>query len=169
VRTLVLGMGNPILSDDGFGLVVVERLKEQPLPDGVSVTASEVAGLRLLELMRGYDKVVIVDALCSGSRSPGQITRFSGDDFRGGHRYSSAHSIGIRTVLELGARLGYQMPAEVVAYAVEAADVETFGETLSPDVAAAVDEVIELVRGELETLDTREGPQSSEANVTPPA
>jgi hydrogenase maturation protease len=149
-HTLVLGMGNPILSDDGFGLVVVERLNEQPLPEGVSARASEVAGLRLLELMRGYDKVIIVDALCSGSRSPGDIARFSGDDFRGGHRYSSAHSIGIRTVLELGERLGYEMPSEVVAYAVEAEDVETFGEQLSPAVEAAVDEVIELVRREIE-------------------
>jgi len=148
-RTLVLGMGNPILSDDGFGLVVIEKLREQEIPDGVHVTGSEVAGLRLLELMRGHDKVVIVDALCSGSRSPGDIVRFSGDDFKGGHRYMAAHSLGIRTVLDLGEKLGYDMPSEVVAYAVEAADVETFAEELSPPVAAAVDEVIDLVRREI--------------------
>ena len=59
-RTLVLGMGNPILSDDGFGLVVAERLLALPLPAGVEVIQSEVAGLRLLELMRGFDKVIIV-------------------------------------------------------------------------------------------------------------
>ena len=53
-RTLVLGMGNPILSDDGFGLVVAERLRELPLPDEVQVAQSEVAGLRLLELMKGF-------------------------------------------------------------------------------------------------------------------
>jgi hydrogenase maturation protease len=149
-RTLVLGMGNPILSDDGFGLVVIEKLQEQGLPDNVCVTGSEVAGLRLLELMRDHDKVVIVDALCSGSRSPGDIVRFSGDDFKGGYRYASAHSLGIRTVLELGEKLGYDMPSEVVAYAVEAADVETFCEELSPPVAAAVDEVLDLVRREID-------------------
>ena len=142
-------MGNPILSDDGFGLVVIERLAGEPLPDGVCVTGSEVAGLRLLELMRGYDKVVIVDALCSGSRSPGDIARFSGDDFKGGPRYGSAHSLGIRTVLDLGRELGYEMPEEVVAYAVEAEDVETFCEEMSPPVAAAVDEVLALVRREI--------------------
>jgi hydrogenase maturation protease len=149
-RTLVLGMGNPILSDDGFGLVVIERLRKQELPDGVRVTGSEVAGLRLLELMRGHDKVVIVDALCSGSHDPGEVVRFSGDDFKGGHRYMAAHSLGIRTVLELGEALGYDMPAEVVAYAVEAVDVETFSEQLSPPVAAAVDEVLDLVRREID-------------------
>ncbi len=149
-RTLILGMGNPILSDDGFGLVVADRLRQLALPEDVEVTTSEVAGLRLLELLRGYRKVVIVDALASGDRSPGDIARFSGDDFRGGARYSSAHSIGIRTVLDAGERMGYDMPHEVVAYAVEAEDVETFGEELSAPVAAAVDEVVRLVRQEIE-------------------
>ncbi|NLG65508.1 MAG: hydrogenase maturation protease [Actinobacteria bacterium] len=148
LRTLVLCMGNPILSDDGVGLVVAERLRAVSLPDGVQVVESEVAGLRLLELMRGFDKVIIVDALKSG-RTPGEIVRFSGEDFRGGHRYSSAHSIGIVTTLELGRKLEYVMPAEVIAFTVEAEDVETFGEHLSPSVAAAVDDVLDLVKREL--------------------
>jgi hydrogenase maturation protease len=148
-RTLVLGMGNPILSDDGFGLVVADRLLALPLPDGVQVIKSEVAGLRLLELMKDFDKVIIVDAL-QGGRTPGDIVRFDGTDFRGGHRYGSAHSIGLGTALELGEKLGYQMPAQIVAFAVEAADVETFGERLSEPVAAACDTVVGLVLSELE-------------------
>jgi hydrogenase maturation protease len=122
--------------------------------------------------MRGHDKVVIVDALRCGSRSPGDVIRFSGDDFRGGHRHSSAHSIGIRTALDLGERLGYQMPAEVVAFAVEAEDVETFGETLSPPVAAAVDPVVELIRREvgiagMELDRPGKGTRCSGTNATP--
>jgi hydrogenase maturation protease len=147
-RTLVLGMGNPILSDDGFGLVVAERLLALALPDGVEVMKSEVAGLRLLELMRDFDKVIIVDALKS-DRTPGDVVRFEGKDFRGGHRYGSAHSIGLATALELGEKLGYQMPAEVIAFAVEAEDVETFGEQLSEPVEAACDTVVGLVLAEL--------------------
>jgi hydrogenase maturation protease len=148
-RTLILGMGNPILSDDGFGLVVAERLRALALPDGVHVMQSEVAGLRLLELMRGFDTVIIIDALKSG-RTPGDLVRFDGKDFRGGHRYGSAHSIGLATALELGQKLGYQMPAHIVAFAVEAEDVETFGERLSAPVAAACDAVVDLVLAELE-------------------
>ena len=147
-RTLVLGMGNPILSDDGFGLVVAERLLALPLPDGVEVIKSEVAGLRLLELMRGFDKAIIVDALQSG-RTPGDLVRLEGKDFHGGHRYGSAHSIGLGTALELGQKLGYVMPAEIVAFAVEAEDVETFGEQLSPRVAAACDVAVRMVQKEL--------------------
>jgi hydrogenase maturation protease len=145
---LVLGMGNPILSDDGVGLVVAERLRSVPLPGTVEILESEVAGLRLLELLPGYSRVIIVDALKSG-REPGEVVRYEAKDFAGGHRYSSAHSIGLDTVIELGHRLGYPMPDDIVVYAVEAVDVETFGEELSPPVAAAADRVVALIRDEL--------------------
>ncbi len=150
--TLVLGMGNPILSDDGVGLLVAGRLAGEQLPAGVEVAQSEVGGLRLLELVRGFTRVIIIDALKSpaeAGREPGQIIRYEAKDFKGGHRYGSAHSIGLDTVLELGHRLGYDMPGEVIVFAIEAEDVETFGEGLSPSVAAAAERVLELVRGEL--------------------
>jgi hydrogenase maturation protease len=147
-QTLVLGMGNPILSDDGVGLHVAQLLRASTLPDGVDVCESEVAGLRLLELLRGYERVIIVDALMSG-RDPGEIVRYEERDFTGGHRYSSAHSIGLHTALELGRTLGYEMPAEVMVFAIEAVDVETFGEQLSPPVAAAAERVVELVLAEV--------------------
>ena len=150
--TLVLGMGNPILSDDGVGLLVAERLGESVLPAGVEVRVSEVAGLRLLELVRGFTRVIIIDALKSpaeAAREPGEVVRYEARDFKGGHRYSSAHSIGLDTVLELGHKLGYDMPGEVIVFAIEAEDVETFGEELSPPVAVAADRVFALVREEV--------------------
>ncbi len=98
MATLVLGMGNPILSDDGLGLVVARRLRDLPMPPDVEVAESEVGGLRLLELVRGFTKVVIIDALRSGG-TPGEIKRVAADEFRGGHRYGSAHSIHLGTVL----------------------------------------------------------------------
>jgi hydrogenase maturation protease len=150
--TLVLGMGNPILSDDGVGLLVAERLRDTPLPDGVEVLQSEVAGLRLLELVRGFTRVIIIDALKSpaeAGREPGQIVRYEAKDFKGGQRYGSAHSIGLGTALELGQTLGYDMPADVTVFAIEAVDVETFGEELSPPVAAAAERVLGMIAAEL--------------------
>jgi hydrogenase maturation protease len=146
--TLVLGMGNPILSDDGLGLEVARRLRELPMPDGVEVAESEVGGLRLLELLRGYDRAILVDALKS-DRQPGDIALFDANEFRGGHRWGAAHSIHLGTALELGDELGYDMPSECTVYAVEAVDVETFGEELSPPVAEAAGRVVELVYAEL--------------------
>jgi hydrogenase maturation protease len=145
-------MGNPILSDDGVGLLVAGRLAERVLPSSVEVAVSEVAGLRLLELVRGFTRVIIIDALKSpaeSGREPGEVVRYEAKDFKGGHRYGSAHSIGLDTALELGRQIGYKMPREVVVYAIEAQDVETFGEQLSPAVAAAADQVTDLVLREL--------------------
>ena len=150
--TLVLGMGNPILSDDGVGLLVADRLRESSLPDSVEVVQSEVGGLRLLELVRGFTRVIIIDALRSpaeSGRHPGEVHRYEAKDFKGGHRYGSAHSIGLGTVLELGHRLGYDMPADVTVFAIESVDVETFGEELSPPVAAAAERVFGMIVAEL--------------------
>jgi len=150
--TLVLGMGNPILSDDGVGLLVADRLRESPLPQDVEVALSEVGGLRLLELVRGFTRVIIIDALRSpaeSGRHPGEVHRYEAKDFKGGHRYGSAHSIGLDTALEIGHKLGYDMPGEVTVFAIEAEDVETFGEELSPPVAAAAERVFALVREEV--------------------
>ena len=150
--TLVLGMGNPILSDDGVGLLVADRLRESSLPDSVEVVQSEVGGLRLLELVRGFTRVIIIDALRSPAetgRHPGEVYRYEAKDFKGGHRYGSAHSIGLDTALELGHKLGYDMPEDVTVFAIEAEDVETFGEELSPPVAEAAERVITMVREEV--------------------
>ena len=150
--TLVLGMGNPILSDDGVGLLVAGRLRESLLPDHVEVMQSEVGGLRLLELVRGFTHVIIIDALKSpaeAGREPGEVVRYDARDFKGGHRYGSAHSIGLDTALEVGRQVGYDMPEEVVVFAIEAEDVETFGEELTPAVATAADVVTDLVLREV--------------------
>ena len=141
-------MGNPILSDDGVGLLVAGRLAERQLPAGVEVAVSEVAGLRLLELVRGFTRVIIIDALKSPAetgREPGEVVRYTAGDFKGGHRYGSAHSIGLDTALEVGRQVGYDMPEEVIVFAIEVEDVETFGEELTPAVAAAADVVTDLV------------------------
>ena len=133
--TLVPRIGNPILSDDRVGLPVAGRLAAERLPDGVEVRQSEVAGPRLLELVRGFTRDIIIDALKSPAemgREPGEFVRYEAKDFRGGHRYGSAHSIGLGPALELGHRLGYDRPREVIVFAIEAEDVKTFGEELSP-------------------------------------
>lgn len=151
---LVLGMGNPIQSDDAVGLLVAQRLAEEPLRDGVEVLESGQAGLRLLDLVRGFTRLIIIDALKSG-RSPGEFVTFAEEDFAGGHCYGSAYSISLQTALELGRRLGYDMPRQVTVFAIEADDVETFGERLPPPVAAAAARVVELVKAEVGVRPTK--------------
>ena len=149
MKTLVLGLGNPILTDDGVAFAVVEELRTRIDSRDVTVSQASVGGLGLLELVVGYDKVIILDAIQTGLADPGHLHRLTPDEFRGSLRAASTHDVSFATALELGRRLREAVPEEIVILAVEAADVQTFGEELTPAVAAAVPEAVELVLQEL--------------------
>jgi len=150
MKTLVLGLGNPILTDDAVAFAVVEEVRRRIDREDVTVSQASVGGLGLLELVVGYDRVIILDAIQTGLAAPGYIHRLTPDEFRGSLRAASSHDVSLTTALEIGRQLRKDLPKEIVIIAVEAADVETFGEELTPTVAAAVPEVVELTLQELE-------------------
>jgi hydrogenase maturation protease len=156
LKILVLGLGNPILTDDAVGIIVAEEVRRRLDREDVVVDQASVGGLGLLELVLGYDRVIIIDAIQTAAGQPGQIHRLSPDQFRGNLRAASPHDVTLATALELGRRLRKDIPKEIVILAVEAADTETFGEELTPAVAAAVPEVVELVLQELERRGNRQ-------------
>ena len=84
-RILVLGLGNDILGDDAVGLLAARRLRAL-LPESVDVVESRGAGLDLLDLLEGYDRALLLDAIMTGKHPPGTILEFSADDFREGRR-----------------------------------------------------------------------------------
>jgi hydrogenase maturation protease len=151
LKILVLGLGNPILTDDAVGIIAAEEVRRRLDREDVVVDQASVGGLGLLELILGYDKVILLDAIRTEAGQPGQVHRLSPDQFRGNLRAASPHDVTLTTALELGRRLRKDVPGEIVILAVEAADTETFGEELTPAVAAAVSEVVKLVLQELQS------------------
>jgi len=140
-RTVVLGLGNPVLSDDGVGLAVAAEVKrllaEEPIP-GVDVLASTRAGFELIDLLRGYARAIIVDCLTLPDPVPGRVRRLGLDDVAGSARLINAHEISVAVAFRLAQQLAIPMPGEVEILAVEAADTSTIAEGLTPDVADAV-------------------------------
>ena len=140
-RTVVLGLGNPVLSDDGVGLAVAAEVKrllaEEPIP-GVDVLASTRAGFELIDLLRGYARAIIVDCLTLPDPVPGRVRRLGLDDVAGSSRLINAHEISVAVAFRLAQQLAIPMPGEVEILAVEAADTTTIAEGLTPAVAAAV-------------------------------
>jgi hydrogenase maturation protease len=149
VKTLVLGLGNSILTDDAVAFAIVEGVRERIDREDVTVSQASVGGLGLLDLVVGYDRVIILDAIQTGLADPGHLHRLTPDEFRGSVRAASSHDVSLTSALELGRQLRKDIPREIVIIAVEAADVETFGEELTPAVAAAVPQAVELVLQEL--------------------
>jgi hydrogenase maturation protease len=144
MKTLILGLGNPIVSDDAVGLRVAEALRAR-LAGRADVEVSEDyrGGLRLMERMAGYDRAIIIDAIQTGAPA-GTVRRLAAGDVPT-QRSASSHDVNLPTALELGRRAGLPLPADadVVLIAVEAADIINFGETLTPAVEAAVPRAVE--------------------------
>ena len=149
MKTLILGVGSSILTDDSVGLVVAERLGERFAGrDDVDVRFNEEAGFTLLEESLGYDRLVIIDSILTGAE-PGTVVRLDLSDLGRTIHSNSPHGVNLATVMELGRRQEMDVPDEVVIYAVEAVDVLTFGEELTPTLAARVDAVVEEIAREV--------------------
>ena len=149
MKTLILGLGNPILSDDGIGHRVVEEVEGKVDRQEVTVIDTSIAGLDLLDLLSGYEKAIIVDAIQTVGGKAGQIYRLGSGALDFARHAASPHDINFATALELGKRLGVPLPREIVIFAIEAADVSTFSEVCTPDVSAAIPICVEMIIREL--------------------
>ena len=145
MKTLVLGLGNLILSDDGVGIRVVHEVANQVRSPQITVSDANVAGLGLLDSIVGYDKVIIIDAIQTEKGQAGQIYRMGTDDFSQTKHFSSPHQINLATALELGKMLNLAMPKEITVLAVEAEDITSFSEECTPKVEKAIPEVVKMV------------------------
>ncbi len=157
MKTLVVGLGNPFLTDDGVGVKIAYELASI-LPDHLqpdtTVTEASVGGLRLMELMINYERAFIIDALLepAGSRHPGRIHRLTLKDLKAispTQHSASAHDTTLVTALEAGKRLGLTLPDEVIIYAIEVTNVLDFSEEPTGAVADAIPVVTAAVLEEL--------------------
>lgn len=146
MKTLVLGLGNPLLRDDSIGLRVAQELRGQfDCDPDIEVSEDYWGGLRLMERMIGFDRAIIIDAILADSE-PGTIHLLSPDDIPT-QRSASAHDVNLPTALEFGRRAGAQLPpaSEITLIGIEAADVQTFDESLTPELERALPHAVEAV------------------------
>ncbi len=143
MKTLILGLGNPILTDDAVGIRIAQELK-QGIPDLEVVGASE-AGIALLDYVIGYDKLVIIDSIRTKKGKPGEFYKLELEDLKPTMDFSSSHGIDIATALKIGEGLGYTMPRQVSIYAVEIRDNTTFGEKCTEEVEERIPFIVRQI------------------------
>ncbi|MBD3370697.1 hydrogenase maturation protease [Candidatus Fermentibacteria bacterium] len=144
MKTLVLGLGNPILSDDAVGIRIARELRKRV--DGVDVEEGAVAGITILDHIQGYDSLVIVDSIKTGKSPPGHLHVLRPEDLDCVTRPSrSHHGLGLVRALSIGKRMGYDLPDTIRIYAVEVLRNDEFGEDLSPQVEESVPAVVEAI------------------------
>ena len=146
-KLIVLGLGNPLLGDDGVGWVVVQALQSRLAKSGIETDLLAGGGISLMERLVGYTTAIIVDSIYTGCTPRGTVTSFPLEALENpfaGHT-GSAHETNLLTALEMGRTLGAQLPDQVLIVAIESPDVYDFNEALSPPVAAAVSPACEVV------------------------
>jgi hydrogenase maturation protease len=144
-RTVVIGLGNELLSDDGLGIRAVRALRERLAPGDFDFKELSVGGLELLDYITGYGRCIIVDAVATGNYPPGTLMRFlepaDGDPVA----LASSHQIDLSQVLTLGRIMGGAIPHTVLVYGIEAQDVTTFHDACTEDVQRALPVLVEII------------------------
>jgi len=151
LNTLVLGMGNTILRDDGIGIYVVREAAKRFRQENVGFSEASLGGLRILDVIAGYQRVVMVDAIQTRNGQPGEIHHLSPQDLKLSLHAGSSHDISLPGALALGRALGLTLPDDenFVIIAIEVEDPFTFGEGCTPAVEKAVPRAVDAVLAEV--------------------
>ncbi len=142
--TLVVGLGNPILGDDGIGWVVAQQLAEKEIPDNVEVDTVALGGISLMERLVGYKRAIIVDAMNTGQFEVGSVQVFPLEALPRpltGH-LASAHDASLQEALQFGRKSGVTLPEEIMIVAIETPYVYDFSDELSLEAKNAVQQAV---------------------------
>jgi hydrogenase maturation protease len=141
MNTVVLGLGNPIRTDDGVGVHAIRKLAaEDSLPPGVRIIEGGTLGLDLLPSLRGVKHLLALDAVDTGA-APGTLSRFADKELANLPISKSVHLLGFADLLGTLNLLG-DFPAEVALLGIQPESTD-WGIKLTPAVDAAVNDLVE--------------------------
>ena len=144
-RTVVVGLGSPIMCDDAVGLRVSEAIDAMGFDD-VDCCQEAVGGLDILPVIHGYRYAIIVDAIQTRQYEPGTVMFFDPEDFDDTIGDASAHDINLATAMRIGRQVEPEMmPDKVRFVAVEAEDIATVNEGMTPKLIEAKPRAVEAV------------------------
>jgi len=148
-HTLILGLGNPLMGDEGIGVRAIDEFEKLELSDKIAVHDGGTAGLGLIDLMAEYQRVIIIDAADMG-HPPGDVIKFTPKDVRlkMAETILSPHQIGLAEMLALANALD-MLPPELVVIGVQPLRIEA-GAKLSPEMEEAIPQIIRIVLKELD-------------------
>ena len=169
MKTLVIGLGNPILTDDGVGIYAAREVARTLPPDsGIDVIEVSVGGIALMEAMIGYERVILIDAMWSPEDQTGQVVEFNAGDLPDTLNTASSHDADLPTALKVGRTLGAPLPIDdnIQIVAITAHEVLTFGDLPTPPVLAAVPKAADTVLAMLgcAPADSSQSPTSTRGN-----
>lgn len=154
MKTLLLGMGNPILSDDAVGVRLAADLRQRLRGvHGLDVVEEcSVGGLNLLDVLRGYERAIVLDSIQTAGGVPGTWYRFELAALRDTMHLTNIHDVNFATAMALGRRIGMPLPHEVHIFAVEVDEVHTFSERMTPALERSYPRIAAAILEEVRAL-----------------
>ncbi len=149
MRTIVLGLGNPVWGDDSAGPQVARALHDRLSQPETTVAEASIAGLDILELLADYDKAIIIDAVESENGDPGTIYRLKLEDITT-NPTQNPHGLDFIAAIELGRKLGLPLPASITIFAIKAGQTALPQKECTPAVRAAIPLCADIIIRELQ-------------------
>ena len=146
-RTLVLGLGNVLMGDEGIGVHVVRALEQHPLPDNVECLDGGTGGFILLEPLQSADRIILIDAAADGN-PPGTVTRTTPQFSRDYPPTLTAHDVGVKDLLDVFYMQGGNRA--VVLYAITIDPLQPITMDLSALGAKSANEAVQRILEELQ-------------------
>lgn len=132
-----------------MGIYVARDVRNKINQDNITVVEASLGGLRLLDILTGYQKAIIIDATKSLNGKVGQIYRLETTSLAKTQHIDSTHDLSLVDALELGRKLGVPVPDKIIIYAIEASDVSTFSEKCTTTVKKSISRCATMVLSEL--------------------
>ncbi len=163
MKTLILALGNPILSDDGVAHEVADRLAKRlksssttPNPalsevEGMQydIIKSSAATMDIIPKLAGYHRLVVVDAVQLGSAPFGIVHRFNLTDLASTVRPSCPHDINFATAFQMAKQWGYHIPEDIRIYGIEVKELSRFSQGCTPEIAEKLNRIVEHILSDL--------------------
>jgi len=156
MKTLLMGMGNPILCDDAVGVRLAKEFKERlnQIPDLDIIEECSVGGLNLLDLITGYDRVLVIDSLLITGGVPGSWHSFTAPELCETIHLTNIHDTNFATALALGKAIGMALPelSNILIFGVKIKENRLFSESMSPELEESYSRYSSEIFQEIEPL-----------------
>lgn len=143
-KTIVLGLGNKVLGDDGVAIHLISDMQKEIIREDVSFQTSALGGLEIIDFLKGYKRAVILDGIRTLNGKPGDLYFMDSNDFLETLHLSNIHDADFQTTLQVSNKLGVQMPEKISIIAIEIEEDRAFSESLTPVLRKKYNDILQL-------------------------
>jgi len=147
-KTLIIGLGNTLLSDDGIGIYIVRKLGKIIDNPYIVFKEAPIGGLELLDIIVDYKKVIIIDSLILENNPLGTLVQLSLKDLKGGSSWTR-HQVSLNEAVELAKKIKMNVPDDIRIYGIVVKDISTFKEECTPEIKQAFNNIVENIKNVL--------------------